>query len=141
MGPRTTPGPFFSLGKPSMLRGPITRFSSALIVGVVVVFAAQAQAGTERKGSSGEKGRGDYIDVTVIGTLKTGVMAIGAETTGATITSGVVTWELDLQDNQREVAGKLNGRKAIVSGRLRNEGGVEVKNRFIVKVRSIKAAL
>jgi len=90
--------------------------------------------------SGSEKGRGEYIDVTVMGTLKMGVMAIGAETTGVTITAGAVTWELDLEGNQHEIASKLNGRKAIVSGQLRNEGGVEVKTRFIVTVRSIKAA-
>jgi hypothetical protein len=35
----------------------------------------------------------------------------------------------------------LNGSKAFVSGRLRREAGVEVKNRFIVNVRSIKSAM
>lgn len=116
------------------------RLSSALIALIVVIFAAHAQAGARQKTSGGEKGAGEHIDVTVTGTLKTGVMAIGAETTGVTITSGALTWELELDDHQHEVAGKLNGRKARVSGRLRNEGGVEVKTRFIVKVRSIKPA-
>jgi hypothetical protein len=123
-----------------MLRRQITHLSFALIVGLVILFAAHAQSEPEHKGPGDIKGRGEYIDVTVMGTLKTGVMAIGAETTGVTITSGAVTWELDLEGNQREVASRLNGRKAIVSGRLRSESGVEVKTRFIVKVRSIKAA-
>ena len=91
--------------------------------------------------SESEKGRGEYIDVTVHGTLKSGVIAIGAETTGVTITASAVTWELELKGNQRDVADKLNGSKAIVSGRLRREAGVEVKNRFIVNVRSIKSAM
>lgn len=85
-------------------------------------------------------GRGQSIDVTVHGTLKTGVMAIGAETTGVTITSSAATWELDLDGQQLKVATKLNGRKAIISGRLRHAGGVEIKNRWVVKVRSIKGA-
>jgi trans-2-enoyl-CoA reductase len=124
-----------------MMRGQITRFSSGLILGVAVILAAQAQSAAEQKGASDERRRGgDYIDVTVKGTLKMGVMAIGAETTGATITSDEVTWELDLEGNQPEAASKLNGRKAIVSGRLRNESGVEVRNRFIIRVRSIKPA-
>jgi hypothetical protein len=91
--------------------------------------------------SETEKGRGEYIDVTVHGTLKSGVIAIGAETTGVTITASAVTWELELKGNQHQVADKLNGSKAIVSGRLRREAGVEVKNRFIVNVRSIKSPM
>jgi hypothetical protein len=91
--------------------------------------------------SAPEKGRGEYIDVTVHGTLKSGVIAIGAETTGVTITASAVTWELELQGKQQITAGKMSGSKAIVSGQLRREGGVEVKNRFIVKVRSIKSAM
>jgi hypothetical protein len=66
--------------------------------------------------SEAEKGRGEYIDVTVHGTLKSGVIAIGAETTGVTITASAVTWELELKGNQHQVADKLNGSKAIVSG-------------------------
>jgi hypothetical protein len=91
--------------------------------------------------SKTEKGRGEYTDVTVHGTLKVGVIAIGAETTGVTITASAVTWDLDLDGNQQKVASKLNGSKAIISGRLRQGGGVEVKNRFIVKVRSVKPAI
>jgi hypothetical protein len=89
-------------------------------------------------GPEAEKGRGEYIEVTVLGTLKSGVIAIGAETTGVTITANAVTWELELNGNQHQVASKLSGSKAIVSGRLRREAGVEVKNRFIVKVRNIQ---
>ena len=88
--------------------------------------------------SGSSKGRGEYIDVTVHGTLNSGVMAIGAETTGVTITAGAVTWELELQRDQRRRALKLSGSKVIVSGQLRREDGVEVRHRLIVKVRNIK---
>jgi hypothetical protein len=123
-----------------MMRRQITRLSSALILGLIVIFAAQAQPEMPPKASAGERGRGEYIDVTVMGALRTGVMAIGAETTGVTISSGGVTWELDLQGHQREVASKLNGHNALVSGRLTKAGGVELKARFIIKVRSIRPA-
>lgn len=86
-----------------------------------------------------ESGRREYVDVTVHGTLKTGVIAIGAETTGVTITAGTVTWELELDGKQREIASKLSGSKAIVSGQLRYQGGVEVRNRSIVRVRAIES--
>ncbi len=83
------------------------------------------------------RGRGGSIDVTVRGTLDTGVMAIGAETTGVTITSKGVTWDLELDERQLEVAEKLAGRKVTISGRLRHHAGVEIRDRFIVKVSAI----
>jgi hypothetical protein len=85
-----------------------------------------------------EGARREYIDVIVHGTLRTGIIAIGAETTGATITAGAVTWELELDANQQAVARKLSGSKATISGQLRQQAGVEVRYRSIVKVRSIE---
>ena len=91
--------------------------------------------------ASGEQAeRDEYVDVTVAGTLRAGIMAIGAETTGVTITANGVTWELELERKHNELASDLNGSKAVVLGRLRHAGGVEIKSRFIVKVRSLKAA-
>ena len=87
------------------------------------------------------KGGDDYMDVTVRGTLKRGVMAVGAETTGVTITAGALTWELAMEDHQYAAASKLDGSKAIVTGRLRHQVGVEVKNRYIVNVRRIRPAM
>ena len=37
----------------------------------------------------------DSIRVTVVGTLRTGIIAIGGETTGTTITAKGITWELE----------------------------------------------
>ena len=39
----------------------------------------------------------DSIDVVVRGTLRTGIMAIGGESTGTTVTARGATWELDLR--------------------------------------------
>lgn len=116
-----------------MLRPLIRRCSWALLVCAGVAMAEAADSG---RGPT----KGDYIDVTMRGTLRVGVMAIGAETTGVTLTAGTVTWELDLDDRQREIAGRLDGRRAIVSGELGNARGVEIRSRYIVKVRSIKKA-
>jgi hypothetical protein len=83
-----------------------------------IVVAAQL-----RPAAKGNRGR---VDVTVRGTLRTGVMAIGAETTGATIAADSVTWELDLAPRQLEAARKLEGRKATIKGALgepRRAGG------------------
>jgi hypothetical protein len=67
-------------------------------------------------------------------------MAIGAETTGATIAADGVTWELDLAPRQLEAARKLEGRKATIKGALEFREGVETGRRAIVKVRSVGAA-
>jgi hypothetical protein len=80
---------------------------------------------------------GDRIEVVVRGTVKMGVMAIGAEATGVTITSNGVTWELELSPRQLDAARKLDGRKALVKGALEFREGVETGRRAIVKVRSI----
>jgi hypothetical protein len=54
----------------------------------------------------------DSITVDVVGTLRTGIVAIGGETTGTTITAQDVTWELDFGKNVelRKTAEKLNGK-------------------------------
>jgi hypothetical protein len=84
----------------------------------------------------------ESITVTVVGTLKTGIVAIGAETTGTTITAKGITWELDLVKNPKaqKVSEKLNGQKVLVKGRLEKRQGVEVKDRWIVTVDRLKAA-
>lgn len=41
-----------------------------------------------------------YIQVEIKGTLETGIVAIGGETTGTIINVGKVTWELDMAGNQ-----------------------------------------
>lgn len=83
---------------------------------------------------------GEHIDVTVRGTLSAGVMAIGGETTGVTITAAGVRWDLALQTAQRDTAGELNGSTVVVSGRLRRAAGVEIKDRLILQVRSLEPA-
>jgi hypothetical protein len=85
--------------------------------------------------------RGDeWIDVTVQGRLNSRVMAIGAETTGATITANGVVWELELHGKQLETARTLDGTQVVVAGRLTRRHGVERGDRFVITVRSIKAS-
>lgn len=83
----------------------------------------------------------DSITVTVVGTLRTGLVAIGGETTGTTITANDVTWELDFGQKMtfRDAAEKLDGKKVIVTGTLERRQGVEVPQRWIVTVTSLKA--
>ncbi len=83
----------------------------------------------------------DSINVTVVGTLCTGIFAIGGETTGTTITAKGITWELDVGKSgaMRKAAQKFNGKKVIVQGSLERRRGVEIKERWIVTVTGIQA--
>jgi hypothetical protein len=92
--------------------------------------------------ASPAKDTGSYVKVEICGILRHGVMAIGGETTGTTITAGSITWELDLSVRKplRKLAERLNGAMAVVRGTLEKRRGVEIKDRWIVKVRSLKKA-
>ena len=77
------------------------------------------------------------------GRLKTGVMAIGGETTGIIlVTMANGTYELDLKKNAElgKLAETLNGRKVVVEGEYQPRPGIEVKERRIILVTSIKEA-
>ena len=80
----------------------------------------------------------DSINVVVIGTLNTGVMAIGGETTGTTITANGLTWELELQDAKQFEFAKQNAKKRVrAAGELVQFEGIEGPNRQVVLVSSL----
>jgi hypothetical protein len=91
----------------------------------VVVLAADTKAVPD-----------DSMNVTVVGILRTGVVAIGGETTGITVKAEEMTWELDLGKNEEfiQAAKKLNSKKVVVQGKFERRPGVEVKERWIVIV-------
>ena len=69
---------------------------------------------------------GGSIKVEATGILQTGVVAIGGETTGFTITTNGVTWELEFGKNAelRTAAEKLDGKTVVVEGTLEKRAGV-----------------
>jgi hypothetical protein len=91
---------------------------------------------------SGAPAADESIEVVVRGTLRTGIMAIGGETTGTTITARGLTWELDFGADGalRRKADALSRRRVVVRGTLEPRAGVEVRQRLVVKVRSLEAA-
>lgn len=93
-------------------------------------------------GQAASSAQQDFISVTVVGTLQTGILAIGGETTGTTITSKGITWELDMGElpTVRKAAEKLNGKKVMVRGSLELRKGTEVRQRWIVTVTHFEAA-
>lgn len=80
---------------------------------------------------------GDFVRVDIQGTMNSGIVAIGGETTGTTITAGNITWELDLGGFAR-VAGPWSGKRVRVSGKLEHRRGVEIADRWIVHVQQIR---
>jgi hypothetical protein len=108
----------------------------------VAPLAAQEKAATATGPAADKKGGslGGSIEVDMVGTIKTGVIQPGGETTGTTITSLGLTWELDFQGNKENalIASKLHGREGSVKGTLTVKEGVEVKRRYIVMVKQIR---
>ena len=84
----------------------------------------------------------DSIDVVVRGTLRTGIMAIGGESTGTTVTARGATWELDLRGTPElpRRAESLSGRRVVVTGSLEVRPGVERRQRWILTVKTLEAA-
>jgi hypothetical protein len=92
--------------------------------------------------SAGEDAVEDAITVEVTGTLRTGLMAIGGETTGTVIVANGVSWELDLRALP-EVKAKIaeyDGKKVVVSGTFEQRRGVERRKRDIVTVTTLRLA-
>lgn len=76
------------------------------------------------------------------GTLKTGVMAIGGETTGVILVTEEETLELDLGGNADLMKNleKWEGKKVTVIGTLEIRQGVEIPFRRIIRVKDIQEA-
>lgn len=109
-----------------------------LLLAMFGIVNALTAFGTEPAPKDAE----DPTTVTVVGTLRTGLVAIGGETTGTTITAKDITWELDIGKNAelKAASEKLDRKLVTVSGTLERRAGVEIKERWIVTVKSLKAA-
>ena len=73
------------------------------------------------------------------GTLRTGVVAIGGETTGVVLITATGSYELDLPRNVewgRQLT-FLDGKPVVVTGRLTIGKGIERRQRRIVRVQSL----
>jgi hypothetical protein len=90
------------------------------------------------RGPSGvESIGGEAIEIAIRGKLQTGLMAIGGETTGTTVTAKGITFELELAGRQRRIAEQLDGRRVLVKGELNRRTTPERGQRWIVDVRRI----
>src|SRR5262249_61027226 len=120
--------PFPLTGEAAML--------SKLCVSFALVLALTLSTSADDK--TKEKPGEGYVKVEVKGKVQTGIVAIGGETTGMTITARPgLAWALDAGTNKelREQLEKLNGKMAVVKGELTTrEGGTIRRVRVIVKV-------
>ncbi|MBA3315347.1 MAG: hypothetical protein H0T47_18925 [Planctomycetaceae bacterium] len=100
---------------------------------------APAKSPTEKSPPANKnRARGESIRVTVRGTLETGIVVIGGETTGTVIRAKGMTFEVQLdQPHLRERAEALNGKSAIVAGELVVKEGVEIGQRLIIEATRI----
>ena len=89
-----------------------------------------------------ETPKSDYVKVEIRGTLETGVIAIGGETTGVVIRAAGSVWELDLGGDAelKKRAEQLNKQTVVVTGVYRKQQGVEVPERHIIAVAKLEAA-
>ena len=86
--------------------------------------------------AKGKQVTAESIEVAVVGRVQSGVVAIGGETTGTTITANNITWELDLQGDEQllEAVNNLGNSLARVTGKLTKKQGVEIRQRWIISV-------
>jgi hypothetical protein len=111
------------------------RYARILALAVVFVFTGVVCAADTAKAEE------SYIKVEVKGKVKTGIVAIGGETTGTTITTKNGSLELDATGDRLKELEKLNGKEALVTGTLTMKPGVERPGmRLIVKVETVKPA-
>src|SRR3712207_4704396 len=111
-----------------------------LLVGVVWLLALASLTAQEDRDKAPQAAQGK--PVALRGTLRTGIVAIGGETTGIILETKQGTFELSLGRNSRlhAVAEKLDGKRVDVTGTLRVREGVEVRQRRIITVNSLKPA-
>lgn len=78
------------------------------------------------------------VTVEFCGRLRDGMMAIGGECTGTTISFERIIWEVKLNsDAQRQFADKHNKDTVVVTGSLSKVSGIETKDRWVIDVKKL----
>jgi hypothetical protein len=113
-----------------------------ILMGVVALVVAFASHHDAAAGQQSKESDPTYIKVEIKGRLSTGVVAIGGETTGTTITAAGATWDLDFAGNKELAAQaeRYDGKMVLVTGTARVVPGVTRGPRVIVTVASMKLA-
>jgi hypothetical protein len=78
------------------------------------------------------------VSVESCGRLRHGVVAIGGETTGTTLTCNRMVYELQLKDDAQRTFAKEHHKESVVAaGTLRKMAGTESKVRWIIDVKTL----
>lgn len=93
------------------------------------------QTRTEQSMSSASGSEG--ISGEWVGTVKAGLMAIGGETTGITLTTDAAVFELRATGGELSALADLSGQRVTIRGRLREIAGIELRKRRIIDVQEI----
>lgn len=89
---------------------------------------------------SGDEAKKPAVSVQCQGQLRHGIVSIGGETTGTTISFHRITWELQFaEDKGREFAAQHHKKPVLVAGTLRKVAGTEKTARWIIDVEKISA--
>jgi hypothetical protein len=113
------------------------RLGTILALAAALVFTSVAAAADKDKAKDDDT----YIKVEIKGKVRTGILAVGGETTGVNITAKDGGLELEATGDLLKALEKLDGKEAIVTGTLTMKKGVEIPGmRLIVKVATVKAA-
>jgi hypothetical protein len=107
----------------------------ACITLTVCTFAVTVESPSETPSEPSDK---PSVSAECCGRVRHGIVAIGGETTGTTITFNRIAWELQLHDDDaRNFAKKNHGEVIVVTGQLRTVAGTEAKPRWIIDVDSM----
>lgn len=114
-----------------------------LITGMMLLIslpaiAAEPSGNSESRKPVAAQSRMPVIQVECRGRLRHGLVAIGGETTGTTITIDRMVWELNLHnDATRKFATEHHKEVVLVAGSLRRVRGTAVAARWIVDVEKL----
>lgn len=108
--------------------------------GLCLVLCAAAECGPPcRAGVESAAAAEPSVSVRAVGRLRHGVMALGGETTGTTLSAGGVTWEVRLAEADRERAAALHKKTVVAAGRLRRLVAVETGVRWIIDAETLES--
>jgi len=129
-----------------ILRGGVVRPHDASNKEVVVSSGAMAETfgppknGPPKNGPAKDNDQEQVIPIELRGTIKTGVVAVGGETTGIILQTKDGVYELVVPKSLLALVNKLNGKEAIVTGMPVIRQGVELGQRRLLFVVTIVAA-
>ena len=117
--------------------------AATVLAALVLTLTGAAMPATrpaDREPPRRDPDAGGRIDVDMVGVVRTGVMAIGGESTGTTVSALGFTWELDLGGNEAfaDLARKSSGTELNVKGTVTVKQGVERGRRVIVVVKELR---